>query len=108
MATVGSAVGSAARGTRTWAKNRQNRRALARFSEFWVALQAVGDVLAEAEKLSKNADDGAWANRGSRHWTIATPEEIRSSMKRCRSSLRIVSASAKRFEPELIVRDWRR
>jgi hypothetical protein len=103
-----STLGSAARSTRAWAQRRQNRRALARFGEFWQALQHVGDVLAEAERLSKSADDSAWKSRNTRHWTIATADEVRTSIKRCRSSLRIVSSSAKRFEPQLIVKDWRR
>lgn len=99
---------SAAAGTvRNWHNRRQDRRALARFAEFWAALQQVGDVLAEAERLSKAADD-SWKGKGARHWNIASAEEVRSSVKRCRSSLRIVSSQAKRFEPQLIVRDWRR
>lgn len=104
MATAGGAV----RRVRGWNERRENRRALNRFAEFWRALQHVGDVLAEAERLAAASGDRAWRPRGNRHWTIATPEEVRSSVKRCRSSLRIVSRQAKRFEPELIVRDWRR
>jgi hypothetical protein len=92
----------------SYRERRENRRALYRFAEFWAALQAVGDVLAEADRLTAAAGDAG--NRGpiQRHWTIATPDEIRSGLKRCRGSLRILSSSAKRFEPELIVRDWRR
>jgi hypothetical protein len=108
MASVGSAVGNAARAGRNWQRKRADRRALSRFGEFWAALQHVGDVLAEAERLSKSADDAAWKGRGTRHWNIATAEEVRSSVRGCRSSLRIVSAQAKRFEPQLIVKDWRR
>ncbi|MGQ0576738.1 MAG: hypothetical protein ACT4RN_21435 [Pseudonocardia sp.] len=105
MATASSTY-QAARG---WQRRRADRRALARFGEFWAALQQVGDVLAEAERLSKSAvDNSSWRPNGSRHWTVATADEVRSSVKRCRSSLRVVSAQAKRFEPELIVRDWRR
>lgn len=106
MATT-TTIGNAARAGRSWQQRRANRRALARFGEFWTALQRVGDVLAEAERLSKSADDNR-RSRESRHWSIATPDEVRSSVKRCRSSLRIVSTQAKRFEPELIVKDWRR
>lgn len=105
MATATSTY-QAARG---WQRRRADRRALARFAEFWAALQQVGDVLAEAERLSKSAaDNSSWRGKGSRHWNVATADEVRSSVKRCRSSLRVVSAQAKRFEPELIVRDWRR
>lgn len=104
MATASGTV----QATRKWAAQRSKRNALAKFGEFWRALQLVGDVLAEAEKLSKSADDGIWRNRNNRHWSIATVDEVRSSVKQCRSSLRIVSSSAKRFEPELIAREWRR
>ena len=98
---------TAASNVRDWRNRRHNRRAVTRFGEFWAALQQVGDVLAEAERLSKSADD-SWKGRGARHWNIATADEVRSSVKRCRSSLRIVSSQAKKFEPQLIVRDWRR
>jgi hypothetical protein len=64
--------------------------------------------MAEADRLTAAAGDKGARGPIQRHWTIATPEEIRSGLKRCRGSLRILSASAKRFEPELIVRDWRR
>ncbi len=92
----------------SYRERRENRRALYRFAEFWAALQAVGDVLAEADRLTAAAGDKGSRGPIQRHWTIATPEEIRSGLKRCRGSLRILSSSAKRFEPELIVRDWRR
>jgi hypothetical protein len=106
--TVTSAVGSAARATRGWAQRRADRRAVQRFGEFWQALQDVGDALAEAQRASKNAADASWRQRNQRHWNIASVDELRSSLRRCKSSLRIVSAQAKRFEPQLIERDWRR
>lgn len=100
------AVSGAAGAVGAWAKGRANRRSVARFGEFWSALQRVGDVLAEAERLSKSGDKGK--NRNARHWDIATVDEVRNSLRRCQSSLRIVSSAAKKFEPELIVKDWRR
>ncbi len=97
------------RAARNWQRRRADNRAIARFAEFWAALQQVGDVLAEAEKLAKNANDGtSWRGAGRRHWNVATADEVRCSVKRCRSSLRVVSAQAKRFEPELIDKDWTR
>ncbi len=91
-----------------WAQRRARRRAVARFGEFWSALQQVGDALAEADRLAKKAGDGPWKLGGQRHWVIATVEEARASVRKCRSSLRIVSSAAKKFEPQLIVREWRR
>ena len=100
-----AAVGTA----RRWARIRINRRALARCSEFWNALQRVGNALAEAEKVTKNAEDSRWwRERGQRHWAIATADEARAAVRKCRGSLRILSMAAKRFEPELIRKDWRR
>ncbi len=108
MTSAGRAVGSGARAARGWKVRRANRRALARFGDFWAALQRVGDALADAEKAAKAADDQSWRPAGQRHWNVATASEVRAAVKKCRASLRIVSAQAKRFEPELIVKDWRR
>ena len=100
------ATGQAAR---EWARRRANRKALARFAEFWNALQRVGNALAEAEKLAKNAEDSSWwRQRNTRHWAIASADEVRGSLRQCRGSLRILSTSAKRFEPQLIQKEWRR
>ena len=100
---------TAANAARQWAKGRANRRAVARFAAFWTALQRVGDILAEAEKLAKNAEDSSWCKqRNTRHWSVASADEVRSALRTCRGSLRILSRSAKRFEPELIHREWKR
>ncbi len=97
------------RAARNWQRRRADNQAIARFAEFWAALQQVGDVLAEAEKLAKNANDGSsWRGAGRRHWNVATADEVRSAVRGCRNSLRVLSGQAKRFEPELIVKDWRR
>jgi hypothetical protein len=102
------AVRNGVRATRTWAQRRANRQAVARFGEFWQALQEVGDALAEAQRATKNAEDGTWKARNQRHWSIASIDEVRSALRGCKSSLRICSAQAKRFEPQLIEKDWRR
>jgi endonuclease YncB( thermonuclease family) len=93
---------------RRWAARRRNRQALARFAEFWQALQEVGDALAEAQRAAKNAESGDWKARNQRHWAIAGVDEVRSALRGCKSSLRTVVAQAKRFEPYLIEKDWRR
>jgi len=109
MATVGSVASGSYPAARDWQRRRGDARAIARFAEFWAALQQVGDVLAEAEKLAKNANDGSWRGAGGRrHWNVATADEVRSAVRGCRNSLRVLSGQAKRFEPELIVKDWRR
>lgn len=87
---------------------RRNRESLTRFGAFWKALQRVGDALADAEKVSRAVSDGTWKSRNPRHWQVATAEESRTALRRCRSSLRVMSSSAKKFEPELVSREWRR
>ena len=65
MTTAGTAVRSGARAARGWQVRRANRRALARFGDFWAALQRVGDALADAEKwknLSRQHETRAKAN----------------------------------------------
>src|SRR3954453_16027321 len=74
----------------------------------WQALQEVGDALAEAQRATKNAEAGGWRERNQRHWTIASIDEVRTALRGCKFSLRVVSAQAKRFEPQLIEKDWRR
>jgi len=98
---------TAATAARHWVKGRANRRAVQRFAAFWNALQRVGNALAEAERLVKNADDG-WRQRNARHWQVASVDEVRSALRQCRNSLRILVSSAKRFEPQLIRREWKR
>ncbi|MBW0090640.1 hypothetical protein I4I73_17415 [Pseudonocardia sp. KRD-184] len=88
-----------------------NRRSVARFAEFWASLQQVGDALAEIEKLGAKAQD-AQRSRASngvngRSWAVATPEEIKSAAKKTHRTLRIIAVSAKRWEADLLSREWR-
>ncbi|GAA1393686.1 hypothetical protein GCM10009613_40570 [Pseudonocardia kongjuensis] len=99
-----------------------NRRALRKYGEFWRALQLVGDALSEAEKVaakstdagrgkrSGRADKGASAkaNGEGKHWSVASPDEIAVSAKKAHGSLRVMAASAKKWEAELISREWRK
>jgi hypothetical protein len=93
---------------RQWRQRRANRKALQQFAEFWQALQLVGDALAEAQREAKRADDPKWKPRNQRHWELATVDEIRSALRQSKFALRICSSQAKRFEPQLIAKDWRR
>jgi hypothetical protein len=82
-----------------------NRRAMRRYAEFWKALQAVGEAIAEAEKVAGKATD---AKTSKARWSAATPEEMKAAAKKAGQSLHIISAAAKRWEAELISREWRR
>ena len=82
-----------------------NRRAMRRYAEFWKALQAVGEAIAEADRLAAKATD---AKTSKARWSAATPEEMKAAAKKAGQSLHIISAAAKRWEAELVSREWRR
>ena len=86
-----------------------NRRALRRYGEFWRALQMVGAAIAEAEKLAAKADTGSGKRGGARaHWATPTPEEMKSAAKKAGRALEVMSKAVKRWEAELISREWRK
>ena len=92
-------------------KSAWNRRSVAKYGEFWTALQQVGDALAQVEKLGAKAQDAnkarASAGIGGRSWSVATPEEIRAAAKKAHHSLKVIATSAKRWEADLVSREWR-
>lgn len=88
-----------------------NRRALRRYGEFWRALQMVGDALAQAELAALKAADVQPARAGagvSAHWSTPTPAELRKAAKKAGTSLHVMASAAKKWEAELISREWRR
>jgi hypothetical protein len=88
-----------------------NRRALRKYGEFWRALSAVGEALGDAERLAAKATDAQPARAGagaSAHWSAPTPEELRAAAKKAGRALHVMSAKAKRWEAELVSREWRR
>ncbi len=84
-----------------------NRRALRKYGEFWRALQMVGNALAEAEKTAAKADTGKTKGQTA-HWSTPTPDELKAAAKKAGRSLHVMSASAKKWEAELVSREWRR
>jgi hypothetical protein len=84
-----------------------NRRALRKYGEFWRALQLVGNAVAEAEKLAAKADQTE-PGKGAGNWAVPTAEELRRAAKKAGQSLQVMSGSAKKWEAELISREWRR
>jgi hypothetical protein len=85
-----------------------NRRALRKYGEFWRALQMVGNALAEAEKTAAKADTGGKTKGQTAHWSTATPDELKAAAKKAGRALHVMSASAKKWEAELVSREWRR
>jgi hypothetical protein len=84
-----------------------NRRALRKYGEFWRALQLVGNAVAEAEKLAARAGQ-VEPGRGAGNWAVPTADELRRATKKAGQSLHVMSRSAKKWEAELISREWRR
>ena len=85
-----------------------NRRALRRYGEFWRALQLVGAAIAEAEKLAAKADTGGKRGGARAHWATPTPEEMKAAAKKSGRALEVMSKAAKRWEAELVSREWRK
>lgn len=89
-----------------------NRRALRKYGEFWRALQMVGNAVAEAERTAAKADPthgrGAGAKGQTAHWSTPKPDEMKAAAKKAGVSLHVMSAAAKRWEAELVSREWRK
>jgi len=86
-----------------------NRRALRKYAEFWAALHAVGDAVVAAEKVAAKAADAApvKASKGGRHWAAPDPDDMKAAAKKADRSLRVITKTAKKFESELVSREWR-
>ncbi len=89
----------------------KNRRALRRYAEFWTALHAVGDAITAAEKVAAKAADAAPVKAsksgGRGHWAAPDPDLMRATAKKTDRSLRVITAAAKKWESELVSREWR-
>lgn len=88
-----------------------NRRALRKYGEFWRALTLVGNALMQAEQTARKAADNQPARAASgesAHWSTPTAEELRAAAKKAGRSLHVMSAAAKKWEAELVSREWRR
>lgn len=80
-----------------------NRRAQAKYATFWNSLLQVGMVLEDARKLADRMDD---SDRPP--WHVADAATIRKAVRRVENSLGTLSKSGKRWEAELISREWRK
>ena len=85
-----------------------NRRALRKYGEFWRALQMVAAAIAEAEKVAAKAQPAKSRGGARAHWSAATPEELKAAAKKAGRALEVMSKSAKRWEAELVSREWRK
>jgi hypothetical protein len=85
-----------------------NRHALRRYGEFWRALTLVGTAVGEAETLAAKAVDVEPALGSGGNWAAPTAEEMRAAAKKAGQALQVISRSARKWEAELISREWRR
>jgi hypothetical protein len=80
-----------------------NRKALASYTEFWLAIQAVGEAVDNAEKFALKADDGKRVS-----WSAPSAEELRDSGKKAGRAVAVIARSAKKWKTELVTREWKR
>jgi len=83
-----------------------NRRALARYATFWNALLMVGEAVADARRVGNQLRDGGEGEVVQR-WHVATGEDITKAGKRADRSLGVLCKAARRWEAELVSREWR-
>lgn len=85
-----------------------NRRARARYASFWTALVMVGEAVADARKVALRLRDDRDRDRdGVARWRVASGEEIAKQTRRADQALGLLCRAARRWEAELLSRDWR-
>lgn len=80
-----------------------NRRAQQRYATFWNCLLQVQSAAEDARKIAARLPDV-----GRAPWWVATPAEVSKAVGRVEDALRVLSRSGKRWEAELISREWRK
>jgi hypothetical protein len=81
-----------------------NHRALARYQQFWQSLVMLDVTLGEIEKLIATAWDDDKAKCSAR---VPDVEELTLAVKRVSRSFQVMHTATKRWEAELISREWR-
>jgi hypothetical protein len=84
-------------------KRRLNRRARARYAECWKAIQRVGNAVDAAAKVAATAEDSKRIS-----WSSPSAEELLNLAKQADRCVEIITRTAKRWEAELVSRDWRK
>ena len=80
-----------------------NRRAQAKYATFWNCLLQVDMVLEDARKLANRLDDS-----GKTPWWVPSSSDLNKTARRVERALKTLSASGKKWEAELISREWRK
>lgn len=80
-----------------------NRRAQQNYASFVNALNLVAEQFDEVDKLINSFDGGDMPGG----FTVSTPEELRAFRRKAFDELDRMRATARKYEGELISRDWR-
>jgi hypothetical protein len=80
-----------------------NRRALQNYGAFVSAMDLVLEALEALDKVIDQVDD----SKGPAGWTVATQEELQGYRRQVFDELDRLRTIAKKYEAELISRDWR-
>jgi hypothetical protein len=80
-----------------------NRRAARKYTEFVGALETVWMVLEDTEKLINELPAGAVA----RGWRVPSREQLSALRKAALMHVEALQVRSRRFEAELVSRDWR-
>lgn len=80
-----------------------NRRAQQRYGQFVSAMDLVLEALESLDGLIAEVDP----KRAAGGWTVPTPEELSGHRQKATDELERLREIAKKYEAELISRDWR-
>lgn len=81
-----------------------NRRAQQKYGTFVSAMDMVAEALEELDEFIDRIDDDK-AEDGM--WSVATQDELKSYRRKASDELGRLRAKAKKYEAELVSRDWR-
>ncbi len=79
-----------------------NRRAVRKYREFVGALETVWMVLDDAQKLANKV-----TNESRTSWRVATGSELRGTVQVARDHVDALQSRARKYEAELVSREWR-
>lgn len=80
-----------------------NRRAQQRYQQFVSSMDLVLQALESLDSLISEVDP----NQASGGWTVPTPDELRGYRQKAVDELERLREIAKKYEAELVSRDWR-
>lgn len=76
-------------------------RALERYRLFWAAIEEAGEAVEMAKRLAAKVEESK-----RKSWAAPASDEVRAAGTKAARGLQAVAKSAKRWEAELVSRDW--